>query len=171
MLFYLKLFYGIILLRNTPQDVPVSRALFWLTLGVYTAIGLFEGVFVYPWVKNALFNAFDIVLLLLFLHFLLSFARHLARFNQTAIAFLGVGLFLRLVELPAYILLVTQNLPDKHPLLVGAALYILLLRLFNVFVDGHILKHALSTTMLTGAMWALGYFFASYFLIEFVFPR
>lgn len=171
MLFYLKLFYGIMLLRNTPQDVPASPALFWLTFGVYAAIGLFEGVFIFPPVENVLFNAFDVVLLLLFLHFLLSFVRHLPRFNQTVTAALGAGAVLRLFELPAYMLLVSRQFESSHPLYISAALYVLLVRMASVFVNGHILKHALSTTMLTGVMLALGFFFANYFLVETVFPR
>lgn len=171
MLFYLKLFYGIMLLRNTPQDVPSSRALFWVTLGIYAAIGLFEGAFVFLFGKNALFNAFDIVLLLLFLHFLLSFTHRLPRFNQTATAVFGVSIILRLLELPAYMLLVSGRFESSHALFITAALYMLAIRMIGVFVNGHILKHALSTTMLVGAMWALGYFFASYMLIGIVFPR
>lgn len=171
MLFYLKLFYGIMLLRNGPQDLPASRALLWLALCLYSAIGLFQGAFLYPWQKTALFNAFDVVLQLLFLHFLLSFTRHLPRFNQTAAAVFGVSAGFRLFELPAYILLVTKVIPDAHPLYLGGVLYILLLRLVNVFVIGHILRHALSTTMLEGVLWSLGFFFASYFLVELVFPR
>lgn len=171
MLYYLKLFYGIMLLRYTPQDLPASRALFWLMLCLYAAIGLFEGIFVYSWTKNTLFNAFDVVLLLLFIHFLLSFTHHLPRFNQTATTIFGMGVGFRLFELPAYLLLVTGAIPDKHPLYMGGALYILLLRMANVFVNGHILKHALSTTMIEGVLWSLGFFFASYFLIELVFPR
>jgi hypothetical protein len=171
MLFYLKLFYGIMRLRNTPQDLPASRALFWLTLGFYVSLGMFEGVFVYRWLKNALFNAFDIVLLLLFLHFLLSFTHHLPRFNQTATAVFGVSAGFRLFELPAYLLLVNDVIPDTHPLYSGGVLFILLLRMVNVFVNGHILAHALATTLLEGVLWALGFFFAGYFLVELVFPR
>jgi hypothetical protein len=169
MLHYLKLFYGIMLLRNTPQDVPASHTLFWLTTSFFFIIGVAGGAQILPSQRNLLINVFSIALFLSFLFVLLKSTRRLPRFLQTATAMFGVGCIFRIIELPMDILLANSDLAVSDPMLPIVGMFLFILITYNTLVAGHILKHALSSSMLIGVFCALAYFILYIVLIFFLF--
>ncbi len=168
---YLSLFFGIIVLKNAPQDLPASRVLFWLSLMLLFGMGFLQGAFMFPVLKNLAFNAFDLTLLLLFLHFLLSFNGHLPRFMQTVTAVCGVIFAFRVLELPGFLILISERFDKNDPVVSLSVLFLLSLLMCSVFVLGHILKHALSVSMLKGVVFAFSYYLANFGIMLTVFPR
>ena len=168
---YARIFWNIILLRSAPQDVPASQVLCWLLVaGTYT-VGFIMGAFIFEPLKNAAFNAFDLGFLLVFLYGVLQFKKYSNRFLQTTSAVCGIFIIFGLLQLPIYWLLVTGYLPEEDPLFSIAQLCLLGLLVYFIIVFGHILRHALSISMLTGFMLALGYLIADFVIIDLIFPR
>lgn len=168
---YARIFWNIVLLRSAPQDVPASPVLCWLLLaGTYT-VGFIMGAFIFEPLKNAAFNAFDLGLLLVFLYVVLQYKKYSNRFLQTTTTVCGVFIIFSLLQLPIYWLLVTGYLPEQDPLFSIAQLCLLMLLVYFIVVFGHVLRHALSTSMLAGTMLALGYLVADFFIIDLIFPR
>lgn len=153
--------FGILRLRQGPQDLPSSWVLTIGIIAVYLAVNLVTqaslgdaeaGPRTLLWVGiqfaavAALLNARGLA----------------ARLAQTLAALAGTGVVIALVSW----LIVAQADPSRNQPLLALAL----IGVFgwSLLIDGHIYRHALSTTLSKGMLVAVLIFAASYSLVEFL---
>jgi hypothetical protein len=163
-----RLFAAICLLRAAPQDLPGSRMLLGFTLGLYLLFAWLLAIPAYGAVRAFQVGLLDTALLVAFIQSLLFLLQRRARILQTLTAMAGSGCLLGLVALP----LVLWGQPSQAEEQVsGLLLYAwLLLLVWNLLVAGHILRHALSTSLGVGIGVALLYALFSMQLVAVVFP-
>ncbi len=153
----IKTFWDICRLRAVPKDVPASRELFLLTLGLNLFLDLGYVLTEADLLHALLMVAVNAVITLGVVYLLLMVTGHGPRVLQTLIAMQGTDLILGLYMLPLVLL--------SHWLVAGAqgplGLMVLLISLWGVFIMAHILRHALSTHWLTAGLLAIGYFILS----------
>lgn len=161
----LKFFAELAMLRRGPQDLPASPALLVLLALLNVAIGSANGVALFGGVRNAVgANLLDLALTMLLLFGLLQFKGHLARWQQTASAFFGLGalagLLMLLVRPPA------ELLGAEKP----AALFELVLAIWLHVALGSVLRHALGVPLLAGIVIMFGYTLLAFSFIAHIFP-
>ena len=166
MMALLRLFWNICLLRQPPQDVPASWALFLLllllnlvidTLRVAEQAGLAQALVSILIYSGALLGVIVLLLWLL---------GYLARVQQTLTALLGTGLLITIFVLPVeWVLGLFPNSEGMFGILL------LLLYAWNLIVTAHILRHALSVKFFFAAVLSLGYFMLSFRLASLLFPQ
>jgi hypothetical protein len=163
-----RLFVAICLLRAGPQDLPVSRTLLRLALGLYLLFAWLLAIPAYGQGRAALVALLDTALLIVFVQLLLYLLSRSARIPQTLTAMAGSGSLLGLLALP----LVLWGQPAQAEEQVsGLLLYAwLLLLVWNLLVTGHILRHALSTSLGIGTGVALLYTLISMQIVAALFP-
>lgn len=163
MLALLNLFWEICLLRKGPQDTPRSSELLQLCLIGYGSSGLLALLLDLPRINFglALLLTLEDVALLSGLAYLgLYLTAHLPRFRQTLTALAGVGTLLQLIALPLG-LWYQHALAGNSGAELPAMLWLLLLG-WSIAVTGHILRHAFSTTLTLGILYAVGYLVVSW---------
>jgi len=161
----LNFFIDLCMLRRAPQDLPASQSLFTLVLALNALAGFLLGVQTWagPGVAIAA-TVVDIAVLLGLLRLALQVRGMVARFAQSATALLGAGTLFTLLAMPLQPLLDT---PDGME--IGAVLYLLLLAWVQL-VYGHVLRHALNISLVSGIGLSLLYTFTSAVVIELLFP-
>ena len=164
----LRLFAAICLLRAAPQDLPASRMLLGGTLGLYSLFSWLLAIPAYGQARAVLIALLDTALLIAFILALLYLLSRGARIFQTLTAMAGSSTLLGLLALP----LVLWGQPSQAEEQVsGLLLYAwLLLLVWNLLVAGHILRHALSTSLGIGVGVALLYALFSMQLVAALFP-
>ena len=147
------------MLRAGPQDLPASRFLFALMLAIYTAISLVLSLIELQMPIAAVFTGLDVVLVLALAGGVLWVSDKWSRFNQTATALLGIGTLFGIAAAP--LLLWQQALSGGENPLPLPSVMLMALMIWNLIVVGHIVRHALSTTMFWGIAIAMIYTFVS----------
>ena len=159
----LILFWRISRLQKGPEDVPASTVLFMLLLMlsllldfVSTRLGIAEvrafEVLLIVVVANASILALTAMLLQVF--------GYVQRILQTLIAILGVSIFITVLAMP--VLLALQSRMDDPG---GWGMVLLLLEVWHLMIMAHILRRALSVSMLLGLMLATGYKLLGYQIV------
>lgn len=168
MMLLLRIFADICLLRAAPQDLPASRVLLGLSLGAYLLLAWLLAVPVYGTGRAVWLAVLDTTLLVAFVMLLLNLLRHPARVLQTLTALAGSGCLLGLIALP----LVYGGQPEQAGEQVGGLLLYawMILLIWNLLVAGHILRHALSTSLGVGIGLSLLYAMLSMQLIDWLIP-
>jgi len=163
-----RLFAAICLLRAAPQDLPASRILLGVTLGLYLLFTWLLAIPAYGQARAVWLALLDTALLVAFIQVLLFLLARGPRILQTLTAMAGSGSLLGLLALP----LVLWGQPSQMEEQVsGLLLYAwLLLLVWNLLVAGHILRHALSTSLGIGVGVALLYALFSMQLVATLFP-
>jgi len=163
-----RLFVAICLLRAGPQDLPISRTLLRLALGLYLLFAWLLAVPAYGQGRAVLVALLDAALLIVFVQVLLYLLSRSARIPQTLTAMAGSGSLLGLLALP----LVLWGQPAQaEEQISGLLLYAwLLLLVWNLLITGHILRHALSTSLGIGTGVALLYTLISMQIVSALFP-
>jgi hypothetical protein len=164
-----NLFLDICLLRKGPQDVPSSAALLQLSLSIYIIAGLVLLLALESQVGPALFLVLlDLGLLTGLTYGLLNMLGRGSRFGQTLTALAGTGALLQLIAWP---LLGWLNQTDvqQGTATLPSLLYLALLG-WNIVITGHILRHALSTTLAFGVLYAFGYLMSFWVLSDWLVP-
>lgn len=163
-----RLFAAICLLRAAPQDLPASRTLLGLPLGLYVLFAWLLAIPAYGQPRAVWVALLDSALLIAFIQILLHVLGRGARVPQTLTAMAGCGSLLGLLALP--LVLWGQPSQAEEPV-SGVLLYgWLLLLVWNLVVSGHILRHALSTSLGTGTGVALLYALFSMQIMAALFP-
>ncbi len=165
----LKVFVELCLLRAGPQQLPASGFLLGLSLVAYGTFGL---LLVFP--DFSLVSALgqvllDALVLLGLLQLALRRIGHEDRFLQTATAATGSGALLALVALPVTLWLTQARVHTGD--VDTPALLLFFLMIWNVAVLGHILRHALSTSLGVGVLLAIGYMLISLTVLGALFPH
>jgi len=163
-----RLFAAICLLRAAPQELPASRLLLGFTLGLYLLFSWLLAIPAYSQTRALQVALLDTALLVAFIQVLLYLLGRGTRILQPLTAMAGSGSLLGLLALP----LVLWGQPSQADQQVsGLLLYVwLLVLVWNVLVAGHILRHALSTSLGIGTGVALLYALVSMQLVAAIFP-
>jgi len=161
---FLKLFFGICLLKKGPQDIPVSSCLLFLLIPIYAIIS-FLILALSTDTFNALVQIFvEILLVLGFSKVILYFARKPERYLQTTCALMATDTLISLFAFPAMVSLVGQNS-------ALAFFSIMLLMFWHWIVSGHIFSHAVEQPLTFGLGVAFLYILVSYQVMGFLFPE
>jgi len=164
----LSYFVRLCLLRSTPQQLPASPLLFWLSL----VANLVAGVLLVAGARSNLFLALeeglaDSLLLLVMLWVALHLQGHGGRFLQSATAFLGASTLLAFVAIP---LLALAGPDEGNRLLVElAGMLLLALIVWNIVVFGHIFRHSFDVSLALGIGLAVAYTLFSYQVMNLMF--
>ena len=167
MVWLVRFWLGLCLLRTAPQDGPASAFMLGITLACYVSVSLLVLAGSYG-IQTGVALAFaELVLLAVFVALLLYLTGKLARFNQTLSAMTGAGTLLGLLALPLALLAEPSAVNGGQPL----ALAWLILLLWNLIVSAHIMRHALSTNLVVGFAVSLVYMLLTTQLVLLLFPQ
>ncbi|MGB5540967.1 MAG: hypothetical protein WBO37_12815 [Gammaproteobacteria bacterium] len=161
----IRFWFGLCLLRAAPQDIPASRPVLVVSVGCYALVsmllaGLSSGLHV--GIRVALL---ELALLVMFTAGLLYLFNRPARIHQTLAAQTGSG---SLLGLPTLLLVMLAGSAPATPL---PSIAWLLLLLWNLLVNAHIIRHALSSSLAIGAGVSVLYILASTQIILASFPQ
>ena len=132
-------------LRGGPQELPASWPLMIVLVSAYLMQNLITGQQLED--DNAVAKSLlALCLQVIVLMGLLYWRRHMERFTQTLSAMAGVGVAFNAIT---WILLTQSTTSPIQPLL---ALGWLLVFIWSLFVDAHIYRNALSTTLSIGML-------------------
>jgi hypothetical protein len=173
MLSLVRFFVQLCFLRARPQDLPASQAL----LGLVAAVNVLIGTLL---VSPALGNPFtalqasllDTAILAGFVWLLLRFRSHPGRFVQAATAAIGVSAVIAAASLPLQWMLPTDTAGGVTAAAETVSLALLLLIVWLQVALGHVLRHALDTSLMLGIGLAFLYAVVSGAIIQslFLFP-
>jgi hypothetical protein len=164
MLPLLRAFFQIILRQLGPEDLPDSRLLLGISMGVYALAQIIPALQVYGATATAAIAILvDLLLLASAVWAVLRVAGHAHRFRQTLSALLGTGALLTIPLVPLNFWLQMFTQAGHTP--AGPSLAILLLMTWALTVQGHILSRALSAPFVIGLLVAVGYFIVNYAVI------
>jgi len=160
----LILFWRISRLQKGPEDVPASTALFVLLLIASLLLDL-----VSTRLSLADVRVFEVLLIVVIANasilaltaMLLQVFGYLQRIMQTLIAMLGASIFITLFAMP--VLLALQSRMDDPG---GWGMLLLVLEVWHLMITAHILRSALSVSMLLGIMLATGYKLLGYQIVS-----
>lgn len=167
---YLIFVFQMLLFRRSPQEVPVSAVLLAVVVSLFLISGLWVNATLFSFTDNILRTTLDTALLLLFVHFLLQFRGHPERFSQTVIALCIVFILINMIAWPAMQQIAkVAHVPDKSEAGL-AAMFVLGLFIYSIFIMGHILRHALSSSFIMGLLASFAYACLNILLLGLVFP-
>lgn len=147
-------------LRRGPQDVPYSPTLLLLALIPYALLGSTLAAFAMPASRALLYGPTEAALLAALVYASVAVWRRPARFVQTLTALALVGVVFNALSLPLTALARPEN---------GIGLLILALVAWSFAVSVHILRLALDIPVPGSVLVNLGFFFAAYFGLGYLF--
>lgn len=160
-----RFFVQLAMLRRGPQDLPASPALLALLAALNVLVGSANGVDLFGGVRAALgANLLDLLLTMLMLFALLQVKGHVARWQQTASAFFGLG------ALAGLIMLFVRAPAEALGAMELAMLADMVLAVWLHVALGSILRHALGIPLLAGVAIMLSYTIIAFNVIARVFP-
>lgn len=165
MLVLLQFYVDLARLKRAPQDLPYSPVLLALMALLSVLIGTINGRELFGGVQAAFgANLVDLVLSLGLLWVLLKTKDKAARWQQTATAFLGLGV------LAGLIMLFVRTPADAFGVVQFAILIDLVVAVWLHVALGNVLRHALEVPLLAGVLIVLAYTVFAFNLIAQVFP-
>lgn len=155
------LFLDICLFRKGPQHVPHSATLLTICLLGYALSGLWLLALNLPLPLAVLQVFLDLLLLSGLLYLALVVQHQRQRFAQTLCALTGSGALMTLLAIPLMAWIAHQAPAAALEL---PALLLLGLMLWSIALLAHILRHAFSTSLWYGLLYAVGYTLVSWVL-------
>ena len=150
------LFFDICLLRKGPQDVPSSGFLLGVVTFINTAMAVLGSTVVSTFSSAILQSLVGLVLFAVLLFIVLQLSGHMARYQQTFIAVMGIEILFHFLMLPISVLLVSSSETDASAQLT--AIIWLILVIWYLVVTAHILRHAIDIKLFFALMLSLGFF-------------
>jgi hypothetical protein len=156
------------LLQRAPQDDPFSyQGLRWSLL-VYALVDLLQAVTVSGWLVAVGMSLADILLMIAFTWLVLLIVQKPARLTQTLTSLAGTGAMLGLLGMPLMLQATrTSGGSDPPPALVIGWLALLG---WNIAVQAHIFRHALSSWYGVGLLAAGLHTALAIVLLNYLFP-
>ena len=157
------------LLKYRPQDIPASRELLLLSVGIYFLLD-----FVLAELDNNITGALpaaivDTVFLLVFVLLLLLLCRKVNRWTQTVTALAATGIIFGLLLMPG-VLTVSESDPMTFMQQIFSVLLYLVL-IWYVVVLAHIFRHAMSSSFALGTCVSIMYLLLGIFIeLTLVYP-
>lgn len=158
----------ICLLRAGPQDLPAAPQFLALTLAGYFLVDVLISQLSFPFGAALAVSLLDLLLLAAFARIVLRIVSKPQRFMQTLAALAGTGQLLGLLALPLIHGLTTAQAAGETA--SGLAFAWLALLAWSLLVLGHILRHAMSVTLMTGVGVGVLYSLLSVLIVRTVFP-
>lgn len=161
----LRPFILICLFKQGPQDLPNSSLLMIISVLFYTLTSLVVSLLNQPLGTALLTAALDTILLYLLAVIALVIVKKPERKNQTITALAACGTILGFLYWPTAALTFPGGIDSgsTNPI---AGMILLTLGLWNVVIIGHILRHALAVSFMTGIGVALLYMFITLRIIN-----
>jgi len=169
MFLLVKTWLDLCLLRKGPQDLPVSGFFLGLSLGCYALVSLLVASPSFGVMDAARLALVDTGMLAVFVVLLLYLQSKTERINQTLSALAGSGSLMGLFALPLVLLVDPGQPAEQVPALLGGVWLSLLI--WNLFVMGHIMRHALSSSFAIGLGAAVLYALVSMQIVATLFPQ
>jgi len=163
----LKVFFDICFLRRNPQSLPRSSELLVICLFAYTLIDILLVSQTGPLIDAILAAAIETFVLMLMTYLILKMHDLQVRWNQTVIALAGVGFLFGLLALPLFY---GGLLVDSEKTSVPLLFIFLALVIWNIVVIGHILRHAIDTTLGFGIVLGVIYIWVTTTVIALLLP-
>jgi hypothetical protein len=153
-------FWEICLLKRRPQDIPASRFLFNVVVGLYVLQSTAINLFAFPFGEAFLLGVVMTMFLLLVIRTLLQFRRYPKRMLQAATAMMGASIVL---FLPVLALRYWFHIIEQAGTRSNLAGYVwVFLFVWELFISAHILRHALNTRLLIGFFLSIAYVFLEF---------
>jgi len=140
----IRLFLEICLLRKGPQDVPAYPLLLGLALAAYVLVGAIQAFMEEQWLEGLLQIPLQAAILLVFVWISLKAAGKMNRMQQTFTTLLATDALISTFAIPLEVFFLA------NPQSAIIHLLLLLLMLWHMVVVAHILRHALSQTLVVG---------------------
>lgn len=164
MLALIRTFLLIALRRLGPEDLPDSSLLFGLAVIAYAVAQVVIVLPLYgPGATLLRAVVLDVALLYACVWGLLRFTGRPARFRQTLTALFGTGALLTVLMVPLNSWFTATSVPDQPAVLPTVG--ILLMLIWSLVVNGHIVARALSAPLGVGLVFSVIYFFINYLVI------
>jgi len=165
----ITIWFDICLLHAGPQDLPASRNLLGLTLAAYVLVSFLISASSATPLVGLQIAVLDLLLLAGFAALTLYLLNKLPRLGQTLSALAGTGALLGLIALPVVraVLQVPQDAQASPVMLLSW----FALLLWSLLVTAHIMRHAMSSSLIAGAGVSILYVLVSYAVISTVFPQ
>ncbi len=161
----LQPFALICLLKVTPQQLPVSNTLMWLTLVAYAVTSSLAIVALGTTPSQALLAGPLASAIIASLTAVLLYLRNFReRTIQTLTALCGSGVVLNLILLPIALMMSPGREPVAANPVATISLYVLLL--WSFAVTAHVLRHALSCAFPLGLIFAIVFNLASELILD-----
>jgi hypothetical protein len=158
---FVQLFWGMALRRKGPADLPASQFLLGLTLAAYILAQLPIVVPSYGWSARLLgIVLLDVLTVALFVGAVLIASGCRQRYVQTITAWFGVGTVLALFAVPFNAW--WQGVSEAAAPSIVPLLALLMVVVWSITVNAHILAQAISRPFGIGLLIALAYFFLSF---------
>lgn len=164
----LKIFIRICLLQQGPQALPASRLLAIMSVFFYIALGVLLLLQSRSFTEALWVSLVDALFLLAMLVVILKQNQYFLRWPQTVMAVCGSAMLLNVLALPLLYVLANDLMQGWLEQL--AVLSYLLIIFWNVVVLGHILRHAISVSMIVGVVMAALYMCMSLLLVAMLLP-
>lgn len=142
-------------MQKGPQDLPTSRELLLLSLLAYLASSIAVGLLSLAPAAAVVSGLADTALMILLTMILLRLRGFANRVPQTLTAFAGTGTVLSLIAIPVLIAAHASRSGNTGAGLPG--LLMLMIFVWNLMINAHILRHALSTRLVVGFALAVLY--------------
>ena len=164
-----KTFLNMCIFRYKPQDLPQSYDLLMLCLLIYTFMNVLLAMTTAPFTRALQISVLDTLIISVITLIVLRLNHHYERWIKTLMALAGTGCIIGLFALPLFagaFLLQVSELLQSLILMIYLALLI-----WNIVIMGHILRHAMETTLAVGIIFALIYLIISSTLISVAIPQ
>jgi hypothetical protein len=164
-----KTFLNMCIFRYKPQDLPQSYDLLVLCLLIYTFVNVLLAMTTAPFTRALQISVLDTIIISIITMIILRLNRHFERWHKTLMAITGTGCIIGLFALPLFagaFLLQVSELLQSLILMVYLALLI-----WNIVIMGHILRHAMETTLGVGIVFAMIYLVITSTLISVALPQ
>ncbi|MCP3869096.1 MAG: hypothetical protein GY703_13535 [Gammaproteobacteria bacterium] len=153
------------MLRTGPQALPSSSflllvcAFLGLITGALVVVGTFGSI-----ITSLFAQLLDLLMLTGLVWGLLSSKGLIERFIQTLTALFGCGVLINLVTMPLPTL-GPEDATGAEVAPIVVLLYLVII-IWSIVVVGHIMRHALNTTLPGGIVIAFGYFFMVHYTVQ-----
>jgi hypothetical protein len=156
MLVYVQALINIALRRLGPEDLPDSGFLLGLTVVAYVLLQLPIGMIADASMRDVVTQIpVSVVLAFTFVWVVLRLAGFPNRYRQTLAALLGTGTLLTIVAMPFMIW--RLSVLQTQPAAPFPELVLLIIMLWSIAVDGHIIARALSRPFVVGLLVSIAY--------------
>jgi hypothetical protein len=157
------------LLRRRPQDDPLSYSALQWSIVTYVLMDLLQARASSDWPASLGLTLLDTLIMVLFVWSVLLLMKKSARLVQVLTALAGTGTVMGIVGLPLILQAIRTQAEDSPAgiLVLGW----LLMLVWNIAVQAHIFRHALSAGYGTGLLLAGLHTVLIVTLVETLFPR
>lgn len=148
-------FMDICLFRKGPQDLPASGFLLRLIVVLSAVTALLLNLANRPFQHAIVAVILNLAVVAIITQLILRLHNKTPRFNQTLIAQFGSGIVLSVFAIPVVVMM--QYAENNNVDISSGVILWMILFIWEIAVTAHILRHAISTSLMQGFMMAILY--------------